>query len=209
MKAAPVRIGAPATSRGPVQWGRLLYLFAVASPVWIAAPLDAQAIDFRFVGIDMFGGAAWVAKSDVGVAFGSRIGFADLMGRRLRLGFELDWWSAGRKDSDAAVRDALGGLALWIDIGKGHALRSFLGGAASLHWIDVSFDDGAVFPGGDSLLAEELEGVRLGASGFVGAALRLSQTGTIWLVGEYRYTSITDLPYHEARLGFRLSGRDL
>lgn len=208
MTAARVQTATPGASGRAFLWCRTLCFVAVASQLWIAAPLAAQAIDFRFVGIDMYGGAAWVAESDVGVAFGGRLGFADLMGRRLRLGFELDWWSAGRKDSDAAVRDALGGLALWIDIGKGHVLRPFLGGAASLHWIDVSFDGGTGFPSGDSLVAQELEGVRLGASGFAGAALRLSRTGTIWLVGEYRYTSITDLPYHEARLGFRLSGRD-
>jgi hypothetical protein len=56
--------------------------------------------------------------------------------------------------------------------------------------------------------ADQLEGARLGASGFGGVALRLSRTGTIWLVAEFRYTSITDVPYQEARLGFRLSGGD-
>lgn len=207
MKAVRARADTPARCRLLLA-GRVFVLVAVAIPSIPAGPLVAQAVDFRFVGIDMAGGAAWVADSDVGVAFGGRLGFADLLGRKLRLGFELDWWSAGREELDAAVRDALGGLALWFEIGRGRVLRPFLGGAVSMHWIDVSFDGGAGFPSGGTLVAEELEGLRLGGSGFVGAALRLSQTGTIWLVAEYRYTSITDLPYHEARLGFRLSGRD-
>ncbi|MGD8866758.1 MAG: hypothetical protein PVI01_03995 [Gemmatimonadales bacterium] len=202
-----MRAATPATVHLYLRTSRAFCLAAVAGLAWAPECLEAQAIDFRFLGIDMFGGAAWAAESDMGVAFGSRLGFADLIGRRLRLGFELDWWSAEHRAPDLAVRDAMGGLALWIDVGRGHALRPFLGGGASLHWIDVSLE-GTAFPDEESLAAEELEGVRLGASGFAGAALRLSRTGAIWLVVEYRYTSITDLPYHEARLGFRLGGGD-
>ena len=202
-----VRARRPAAGHGYPPTSGAFCLVAVASLMWAPEPLDAQAIDFRFLGIDMFGGAAWAAESDMGVAFGSRLGFADLLGRSLRLGFELDWWSAEHRAPDLAVRDAMGGLALWVDVGRGHTLRPFLGGGASLHWIDVSLD-GHAFLDDESLAAAELEGVRLGASGFAGAALRLSRTGAIWLVAEYRYTSITDLPYHEARLGFRLGGRD-
>ncbi len=192
----------PLLRAGPVLW-----LAIIVGPAWLPGRLDAQVIDFRFVGIDMFGGAAWVADSDVGVSFGGRLGFADLVGRALRLGFELDWWSAGRRSTDATARDALGGLALWFELARGGVLRPFLGGGASLHWIDVTPGD-AILPPGSGVDADELEGARLGASAFGGAALRLSRTGTIWLVAEYRYTSITDVPYHEARLGFRLSGRD-
>jgi hypothetical protein len=197
--------------RKPLSAGRRLLAVTVlclAIPASLPRQLDAQFIDFRFVGIDMLGGAAWAADSDVGVSFGGRLGFADLVDRTLRLGFELDWWSAERTHADLAVRDALGGLALWFDIARGDVLRPFLGAGASLHWIDVS-PSGAILPPGGELGKEyELEGARLGASGFAGVALRLSRTGTIWLAAEYRYTSIADVPYHEARLGFRLSGRD-
>ena len=196
------------TARRPLQRaGPLLCLAIVVGPAWLPGRLEAQVIDFRFVGIDMFGGAAWVADSDVGVSFGGRLGFADLVDRALRLGFELDWWSAGRRSTDATARDALGGLALWFEPTRGHALRPFFGGGVSLHWIDVTPGD-AILPPGGGTDTEELEGARLGVSAFGGAALRLSRTGTIWLITEYRYTSITDVPYHEARLGFRLSGRD-
>lgn len=208
MRGVRVRAGTLDTGPRYRRAEKSFCLIVVASLACLPTNLDAQAIDFRFLGIDMFGGAAWAAESQMGVAFGTRLGFADMVGRRLHLGFELDWWSAGRSDPDLAVRDALGGLALWIDIGGGHVLRPFLGGGVSLHWIDVSLEGGATFPDGESLAAEDLEGARLGASGFAGAALRLSRTGAIWLVGEYRYTSITDLPFHEARLGFRLGGRD-
>ncbi len=198
----------PTAGRRLLRAGVILCLVIASGPARAAGRLDAQVIDFRFVGIDMFGGAAWPAESDIGVSFGSRLGFADLLGRSLRLGFELDWWSANRTNADLAVRDALGGLALWFDIARGDVLRPFLGGGASLHWIDASPRDGIPPPDGDPVEAEKLEGARLGASGFAGMALRLSRTGTIWLVAEYRYTSISDVPYHEARLGFRLSGRD-
>lgn len=208
MKGVRVRAGTAAAGRGRLPTSRAFCMVLVASLTLAPEPLDAQVIDFRFLGIDMFGGAAWAAESDMGVAFGGRLGFADLVGRSLRLGFEVDWWSAEHRAPNLAVRDAMGGLALWIDIGRGHTLRPFLGGGASLHWIDASLEGGTGFPGDESLTAGELEGVRLGASGFAGAALRLSRTGAIWLVAEYRYTSITDLPYHEARLGFRLAGRD-
>ena len=192
----------------PLRSGAICCLALAAGAAWPPVCLNAQAIDFRFVGIDMFGGAVWAAESDIGVSFGSRLGFADLLGQDLHLGFELDWWSAERTDSDLAVRDALGGLALWFDLARREVVRPFLGGGASLHWMDVSFSDGAQLPDGDLVEASGLEGVRLGASGFAGVAVRLSRTGAIWLVGEYRYTWISDVPFHEARLGFRLSGSD-
>jgi hypothetical protein len=174
----------------------------------VAVPgrLDAQFIDIRFVALDMFGGAVWPDGSEVGVAFGGRIGFADLFGRALHMGFELDWWSADRKSSDLAVRDAMAGLAFWSDIVGSGAVRPYLGAGVSVHSIDTSRADDAGFPDGQSLDSEGLEGERFGASGLLGVALRLSATGAIWLLAEYRYTAISEIPYHEARLGFRLLG---
>jgi opacity protein-like surface antigen len=174
----------------------------------IAAPgrLDAQFIDIRFVAIDMFGGAVWPDESEVGVAFGGRLGFADLFGRTLHMGFELDWWSADRKSSDLAVRDAMGGLAFWVDVVRRGGVRPYLGAGVSLHSIDVSRFDDSGSQGGQLLGAERLDGVRFGASGLLGVALRLTATGAIWLLAEYRYTAISEIPYHEARLGFRLFG---
>lgn len=169
--------------------------------------LDAQLIDFRLVAIDMYGGAVWPADTESGIAFGSRLGFADMFGRFLRLGFELDWWTAELMGTDLEVRDAVGGLALWKDT-PAAAFRGYLGIAGSLHALDISRKDGSRIEDGESPAAAQLDGVRFGASAFAGAMVRITQTGAIWLVGEYRYTAVADLPYHEVRLGIRLSGSE-
>jgi hypothetical protein len=185
---------------------RGLAICGLAALIVLPGRLDAQFVDIRFVAIDMFGGSVWPDESEVGVAFGGRLGFADLFGSVLHMGIELDWWSADRKNSDLAVRDALAGLAFWSDILRGGGVRPYLGAGVSLHSIDVSRAEGSSFQDGQLLEAERLRGVRFGASGFLGFAFRLSATGAIWLLAEYRYTAISEIPFHEARLGFRLLG---
>jgi hypothetical protein len=167
------------------------------------APLFAQLIDFRFVGIDMSGGAVWPSDSRVGVVFGARLGFADLLGRALHAGLEIDWWSADRKDADLEVRDALGGLAFWKELAGARTVRPYLGLGAAFHSLDLSRRDGTQLPDGGSPAAEP-EGVRVGLSGFAGLAIRLTQTGAIRLVVEYRYVAVSDVANHQLRVGARL-----
>jgi hypothetical protein len=171
--------------------------------VLLPAPVEAQFVKLRFVAIDMLGGAAVVSEADVGVAFGTRFGFADFMGGAARLGLEMDWWTAQYDSPAFEMRDIMGGLAIWREFTRG-GLRPYLGGGVSIHWIGTSPVDGV-----DGVLPPEaraLQGTRLGASGFAGFALRLSQTGAIWLLIEYRYTAISDVPFQELRAGLRLAG---
>jgi hypothetical protein len=168
-------------------------------------PLNAQFITFRFVAIDMLGGAAWVSDADLGVAFGARFGFADIFGRAARLGLEMDWWSAGHVVPAFEMRDIMGGISVWRELGRG-GLRPYIGGGAGIHSISTSPTDsiGGTLPP----QALRLQGTRVGASIFAGITARLSSTGAIWLLLEYRYTAVTDVPFHELRGGLRLAGAD-
>jgi hypothetical protein len=190
----------------PVLSHYTLFLAAVTAVMLVPTRVSAQLIDIRFVTIDMYGGPVWASQSELGVAFGGRLGFADLFNRALHMGVELDWWTAERAEADLEVRDALGGLAVWRDITSSAALRPFLGLAVALHSIDTSRTDGSGFEGGESLEARQLEGVRVGASGFAGLTLRLSRTGAIWLIVEYRYTIVSEISNQELRAGLRLLG---
>jgi len=168
--------------------------------------LDAQLMDFRFVAIDMYGGPAWPADSEVGVAFGGRLGFADLFGRTVQMGLQLDWWAAGREFGDLEVRDAVGGLDFWADLAHPRTVRPYLGLGAALHSIDTSRKDGSPIEDGESLEAARLDGLKVGASGYAGLTLRLTGTGAIWLVAEYRYNIVSDISYQQLRAGLRLAG---
>ena len=181
---------------------RLIVAGVAAALVLAPAPLHAQFLDFRFVAIDMLGGVVSVSDTGDGVAFGARFGFADFFGSA-KIGIEADWWTAEHQDPAYEVRDIMGGLAVWEDFGSA-AIRPYLGAGAGIHSIDTSPIDsiGGQLP----IQALRLQGVRVGASGFAGFALRLSSTGAIWMVLEYRYTAISQVPYHELRAGLRLAG---
>ena len=181
---------------------RLITTGAAAVLLFAPAPLCAQLLDFRFVAIDMLGGVASVSDTGYGVAFGTRFGFADFFGSA-RLGIEIDWWTAEHEAPAYEVRDIMGGLAVWRDFGSA-AIRPYIGAGAGIHSINTSPVDsiGGQLPP----QARRLQGVRVGASGFAGLTLRLSSTGAIWLVLEYRYTAISDVPYQELRAGLRLAG---
>ena len=73
----------------------------------------------------------------------------------------------------------------------------------AVHAADVSRIDGSI---GDPLSpeAQELDGLRLGISGFGGLTLRLTHTGAIWSIVEYRYNAVPDIANHEIRAGLRL-----
>ncbi len=187
-----------------MRFGRqsLRVTIGAAAVALASTPLHAQFIAVRFVGIDMLGGAASVSDTGFGVAFGARFGFADLFGAA-QLGIEADWWTADHDVPPYEVRDIMGGIAIWKDFGS-TAVRPYLGAGAGMHSVNTSPVDsiGGLLPPE----ALRLQGVRVGASGFGGLALRLSATGAIWLLVEYRYTAVSDLPYHELRAGLRLAG---
>lgn len=166
----------------------------------------SQLISFRFVAIDMMGGTVFPgAGNDVGVAFGGRFGFADVFGGFAQFGVEADWWSATHDDPAYELRDIIGGVALWKDLLGSGPLVPYVGLSGAVHSLDTS-------PVGqltDPLPTEarQIAGSRLGASAFAGVSLALSRTGAMWLVVEYRYTRISDVPHQEVRAGFRLAAR--
>jgi hypothetical protein len=180
----------------------VLVPWAVAIAVMAPDGLAAQTLGFRMGPIDMYGGAVLAAESEPGVACGARVGLADVFGRALLAGIELDWWTAEREDSQLELRDIVAGIALWRELAGRGALRPFLGLGAAVHSVHASGEDGAEFLQSSETAA--LDGYRVGASGFAGLSFRLSQTGAIWIVVEYRYTAVRRVPFHELRAGVRL-----
>jgi opacity protein-like surface antigen len=166
--------------------------------------LHAQVISFRFVAVDMFGGAVAPSGFNAGVAFGARLGFGELLHRAVRFGVEVDWWTARHETPPYELRDILGGIAVWKEFGSTGVVHPYLGAGAAMHSIDTSPVDSTT--GSLPPEARRLDGARIGASVFAGVGLRMSWTGTMWLLLEYRYTAISDVPYHELRAGLRLSG---
>lgn len=153
----------------------------------------------------MYGGAVWPENFEIGVAFGARVGFADAIGRWLRVGVELDWWTAQHEIHDLEARDGVVGLAFWRPLFAGSPIRPYLGLGGGLHSVDVSREDGSPVLDGAAATVD-VKGVHLGGSLFGGILARLSRTGAIWLVGEYRYSTVSSISNHELRVGFRLSG---
>ena len=186
--------------------GAAILITAASGLALSAGRLSAQLIDLRFVALDMYGGAAWPADSETGVAFGGRLGFADLFDHFAVMGLSLDWWAAGREIGDLEVRDIAGGLDFWLDLMHSRTLRPYVGIGAALHSIDTSRKDGSRFPDGGSPEAERLDGLKFGGSGYAGLTLRLTRTGAIWVIAEYRYNLVSNVSYQELRAGLRLAG---
>lgn len=185
----------------------------VAIVWWMAVPLAlvsifedaaAQAVSLEFSAIDMYGGAVFPSKSEVGVAFGARVGLAKLFGGAVAAGIELDWWAAERRARNLEVRDIVVGIALWRDLDLGERVHPFLGAGTAVHSVDASRSDGTRFLEGESLVADRLNGYRVGASAFTGFNIKLTRTGNIWFVSEYRYTTVRRVSHHEVRAGARL-----
>jgi len=181
-----------------------LIVCAGAASSLTARRLSAQAVSLRVSGIDMYGGIVLPKDSELGVAFGARVGLADLFDGAARAGFELDWWTAKRSGADLKVRDIIAGFAVWREFGDSNSLRPFLGLGTALHAVDVSRADGTRLLAGESAEADQLDGYRMGGDAFAGLTLKLTQTGAVWLVVEYRYAALSSIAHHEIRAGARL-----
>ncbi|MGD2216149.1 MAG: hypothetical protein PVJ64_05310 [Gemmatimonadales bacterium] len=169
-----------------------------------AEGLSAQPVAFRISAVDMFGGAVFPSQTDPGVVFGARVGLFDLFGRSVQAGLELGWWTAERPDAQLEVRDIVFGLAFLKQLAPNRLLRPYLGLGVALHSVDTSRLGGDRFLGGEPLVAERISGYRAAAGAFAGLGLRLTRTGAIWLLFEYRYTAVSQVAHHELRGGARL-----
>lgn len=169
-----------------------------------AGELAAQAVAFRLSGVDMFGGAVLPAESELGVAFGARVGLLDLFARSVHAGLELEWWTAERQDDEFEVRDIVFGLTFLSELARAGLLRPYLGLNVALHSLDTSRLGGERFLEDEPPAAERISGYRAGGGVFAGLALRLTRTGAIWLLAEYRYTAVARVAHHELRAGARL-----
>jgi len=201
MAAAPGFV--PASGGGR----RTACALAIAAVALTAAPSSvvAQAVSFRVASVDMQGSAVFAANSEVGAGFGARLAVAELFGHRLRAGLRFDWWTADRSDSEIELRDVIVGLSFWKSLGSAATIvRPYLGLATAVHSLDASLMGGAPFPGERPLEADRLEGVRVGASAFTGLSLRLTRTGAIRALAEYRFTALSRPSHHEVRIGARL-----
>ncbi|MGD2153676.1 MAG: opacity family porin [Gemmatimonadales bacterium] len=172
--------------------------------VLAAGDLPAQAVAFRLSAVDMFGGAVLPAESDPGVAFGARVGLLDLFARSVQAGLEFEWWTAERQDAELEVRDIVFGLTFLSELSRTGPLRPYLGLNAALHSVDTSRPGGERFLDGEPAAAERISGYRAGGGVVAGLALRLTRTGAIWLLVEYRYTAVARVAHHELRGGARL-----
>lgn len=189
--------------------GRLALTIAASLAVLALAlePLEAQTARFRFSGADMLGGAVFPDQSETGVAFGTRVSVLDLSGGAAHMGAELDWWTADSRGYALVIRNATFGIGLWHEPLAGRSWRPFLGLGAALHSIDVRRDGDAPANPEEMVESARLDGVRPGAAAFAGLAARLTETGAIWLVIEFRHTVVSRLPFSELRLGARLTAR--
>ncbi len=186
-------------------WPTVAVIFcAGAASSLTAGRLPAQTVSLRVSGIDMYGGIVLPQDSDLGVAFGARVGLADLFDGAARAGFELDWWTAKRSGADLKTRDIIAGFAVWKEFGGANLLRPFFGLGTALHAVDVSRADGTRLLAGESAEADRLDGYRMGADVFAGLTLKLTPTGALWLVVEYRYAALSSISHHEIRAGARL-----
>jgi opacity protein-like surface antigen len=122
------------------------------------------------------------------------------------MGLALDWWAAGREIGDLEVRDAVGGLDFWLDLTNSKTFSPYIGVGAALHSINTSRKDGSQIPDGESPEAERLDGLKFGGSGYAGLTLRITRTGAIWVIAEYRYSLVSNASYQELRAGLRLAG---
>ncbi len=172
--------------------------------LFVAESLSAQPVAFRVSAVDMFGGAVFPSQADPGVVFGARVGLFDLFDRSVQAGLELEWWTAERPDVELEVRDIVFGLAFLKQLSRTGLLRPYLGVSAALHSVDTSRLGGDRFLGDVPLAAERISGYRAGAGVFGGLGLRLTRTGAIWLLFEYRYAAVSRVSHHEVRGGARL-----
>lgn len=169
-----------------------------------AQDVSAQVISFRLSTLDMFGGVVLPRNAMTGVTFGTRVGLASVFGRSARLGIVLSWWTADRGDVPVDVRDLVLHVDVWREFGSSRA-RAYLGLGAGLHALDSTLQDVRVAP--DRMtrrVVDDLEGYRPGAAGLAGASLRVTSTGVIWLVMEYRFSAVARASHHEVRAGLRL-----
>lgn len=183
--------------------GRIYGCFVTALLV-SAGGVAAQPVAFRVSAVDMFGGAVFPSKADPGVVFGGRVGLLDLLDRHVQAGLELEWWTAERPDLELEIRDIAFGLAFLKQLSRSGLLRPYLGLTVALHSFDTSQLGGDRFLGGEPPAAQRISGYRAGAGAFAGLGLRLTRTGAIWLVVEYRYVAVSRVPHHEVRGGARL-----
>ena len=178
--------------------------FLALGLLFSAGGLSAQPAAFRVGAIDMFGGAVFVADSEPGVGFGGRVGLFEFFDRTVQAGVELEWWTAERSDLGIEVRDIIFGLAFLTELSRTGPLRPYLGLSAAFHSVDTSRLGGGRFVEGEPPAAARISGFRPGLTGFAGLALRLTRTGAIWLVVEYRYAAVSQVSHHSVRGGARL-----
>ncbi len=172
--------------------------------LFVVEGLSAQPVAFRVSAVDMFGGAVFPTQADPGVVFGARVGLLDLFDRSVQAGLELEWWTAERPDVELEVRDIVFGLAILKQLSVAGLLRPYLGLSAALHSVDTSRLGGERFLEDEPLAAERISGYRAGAGACAGLGLRLTPTGAIWLLFEYRYAAVSQVSHHEVRAGARL-----
>jgi hypothetical protein len=172
--------------------------------LFAAAGLTAQPVAFRVSAVDMFGGGVFASQSDPGVVFGARVGLFDFFDRSVQAGLELEWWTAERPDVELEVRDIVFGFAFLKQLSRAGLLRPYLGLSAALHSVDTSRLGGDRFLEDEPPVAERISGYRAGAGAFAGLGFRLTRTGAIWLLFEYRYAAVSEVSHHEVRGGARL-----
>jgi hypothetical protein len=166
---------------------------------------SAQLIALRVGSVDMQGGAMLASEFEPGVTFGTRLAVFELFGRDAQAGLDFTWWTADRDAQDIEVRDVAVGLSVWRSLGlAGRLVRPYAGATGAVHSLNTSRDGGAPFIGERPAEARRLQGLRLGAGLFVGLSLRLTATGAIRLLTEYRFTILSRPVHHELRAGARL-----
>lgn len=173
----------------------------------LAPPLaHAQTFDLAFRGADVYTGLIFPTRSDRGATFGATVWLGRVLHPRIGWGIGLQYGSADRVDEAVAVRTIGFSLDLTRRLASGR-LYPYLGLTGILLSADATVLSATSDPPAE-LLAEDIDGYRLGGGGFAGLVFELTETGSVGFLLEYRLVGAPDVTYQAARGGIRFAVGD-
>lgn len=163
----------------------------------------AQTFDLAFRGAEVYTGMIFPTRSDRGATFGGTLWLGNVLHPRIGWGIGLQYGSADRVDEAVAVRTIAFSIDLTRPLASGR-LYPYLGLTGSL----LSADATVLSPTDDpdaELLAQDIDGYKLGGGGFAGLVFQLTDTGSVGVLLEYRLVGAPDVTFQAARAGIRFS----
>ena len=171
------------------------------SALLYALPASAQTFELAFGGADVYTGMIFPTRSDHGATFGGTVWLGRALHPRIAWGLGLQYASADRLDEAVTVRTIVFSVDLARPLTSGR-LVPYLGLTGGLHSADATVLSQTADPPAE-ILAEDIDGYKLGGGGFAGVVLQLTDTGSIGLLLEYRLVGAPDVTFQAVRGGIR------